>query len=81
MAFAQDVLRFDLSEVSDALKGAGFSPPALHAIRCVNDLITEDERKDDADFYAELLALELALCSLEPFNQMGMHTQFVAHLA
>lgn len=81
VAFDRDVRRFRLEEVTAALHGTGFSEPTLFGIRCVNDLLTDEERKHDPDFYQELLALELELCATEPFRRIGMHTQFIARLA
>jgi S-adenosylmethionine-dependent methyltransferase len=78
VAFDREVRRFRIEEVTTALQEAGFSEPDMFGIRCVNDLITDEERKYDPEFYQDLLTLELELCATEPFRRIGMHTQFIA---
>lgn len=78
VAFDQEVRRFTIEEVTTALRSGGFDEPTIFGIRVVNDLITDDDRKNDPGFYQDLLELEWAICSLEPFCRIGMASHFVA---
>jgi S-adenosylmethionine-dependent methyltransferase len=80
VAFDQEVRRFTIEDVTTALRSAGFDEPMVFGIRMVNDLITDDERKKDPEFFEELLELEWALCGVEPYCRIGMATHFVAQV-
>jgi len=41
-------------------------------LRVANDLVTDDEAKQDPDFYEALRRLELALHDREPYNRTGI---------
>jgi S-adenosylmethionine-dependent methyltransferase len=42
------------------------------------DLIADDERKSEPDFYAQLLELELLLCEREPYWRTARFWQLTA---
>jgi S-adenosylmethionine-dependent methyltransferase len=44
---------------------------ARYGVRIANDLVLDNEVKHDAHYFADLLALEKALCDREPFNRVG----------
>lgn len=76
--FEHHVRRVEPEEAAAALRTRGFTEQTRYGIRCVTDLITDDERKHDPGFYAELEALELALCDREPFVRTARMWQLVA---
>lgn len=68
-------------EVRDTLRTLGHPAPAHYGIRTVADHITDDDRKRDPDFYAELEALELALTDRDPYVHTARLFQLVSRAA
>jgi S-adenosylmethionine-dependent methyltransferase len=73
VTFDTTVRRISDAELDAAL--IGLEVVGRYGIRCINDLVA-DEGKEAA--YDDLLALELAVCGLEPFNRIGMFTHVIA---
>jgi S-adenosylmethionine-dependent methyltransferase len=74
--FDHDMRRVERREAESALLEHGCAVTHRFGVRCVIDLIPDDERKHDEDFLAELERLELALCDQEAFQ----HTARFWHL-
>ncbi len=64
--------------VSVVLEELGCSVQAHYGIRCVNDYITDDDRRHEPQFYAELERLELALTGRHPYMHTARIFQLVA---
>ena len=75
--FDHEVARIDVDAAHSALVGAGCELVHHFGIRCVTDLVTDDARKDDPDYFAALEALELALCDREPYLRTARFWQLV----
>jgi S-adenosylmethionine-dependent methyltransferase len=80
VTFGVDVRRFEHEEVHHALQSADFSHTQVFGIRCLNDLVLDDARKHEPDFFEDLLALELSVSGRAPFNLVGVATQYLARL-
>ena len=76
--FDHDVARVDPDDLSSLLVDAGCEQPDRFGVRCVSDLVTDDERKQEPAFYADLERLELALCDREPFLRTARMWQLIA---
>lgn len=75
--FGEDVLRVDPDRIAVALAERGIPVVARYGIRVVTDLIADDARKSEPEFYADLERLELALCDREPFVRTARMWQLV----
>ena len=73
----RDVARVPVETGEQALTGAGCELVARFGIRCVTDLVPDDDRKADPDYFARLEQLELALCAREPFLRTARFWQLV----
>ena len=60
------------------LAQAGLVVVDRYGTRIANDLLTDDEAKQDPAYFDRLLDLELALCDREPFLRVGGMWQLVA---
>jgi S-adenosylmethionine-dependent methyltransferase len=69
--FDHPMNRLESATVEEALQRSGLTVTGRYGVRCVTDLVTDDDRKRDPEFFARLLALELALCDREPFRRTG----------
>jgi S-adenosylmethionine-dependent methyltransferase len=78
VTFDQDVRVVDACTVRADLQAAGCEVLGEYGGRIVNDLILDDDAKDDPVFFEQLLRLELALCDREPFKRIGQFWQLVA---
>lgn len=76
--FDHEMRRLEVAEVAEALSDAGCVVQHRFGIRCVMDLIADDERKAEPEFYAGLLELELRLCEREPFWRTARFWQLTA---
>ena len=76
--FDHPMRRLEADEVEQALADAGCAVEHRFGIRCVMDLIADDGRKSDADFYRQLLELELLLCEREPYRRTARFWQLTA---
>lgn len=59
------------TDARDEAQAAGLRVRGLFGNRIANDLLVDEAAKHDPAFHDELLALELKLCDLEPFNRVG----------
>jgi S-adenosylmethionine-dependent methyltransferase len=78
VTFDRDVRVVDASSVRADLQAAGCQILGEYGGRIVNDLILDEQAKDDPVFFEHLLHLELALCDREPFKRIGQFWQLVA---
>lgn len=78
VTFDHVVRRIEADEVAEQLQAHGLSISARYGIRCANDLVADDARKHDPQFWDGLLALELAMCNREPWTRTGRFWQLVA---
>ncbi|WP_159941971.1 MULTISPECIES: methyltransferase domain-containing protein [unclassified Nocardiopsis] len=76
--FGHDMRRVERGTVEDALLRSGCSLTHRFGLRCVTDLVADDERKHDADFFEELYRLEVALCDREEFRNTARFWQVLA---
>lgn len=76
--FDTTVRKVRLGEAIAEVEGAGLRVAAVYGNRVANDLIADNAAKGDPAFFADLLALELALCDREPFSRVGFAWQLVA---
>ena len=76
--FDHPMRRLEAAEVEQALADAGCTVEHRFGIRCVMDLIADDERKADPDFYGRLFGLELELCEREPYWRTARFWQLTA---
>jgi hypothetical protein len=62
----------DFEAIRSWLAAANLSVEAMLGIRVVNDYLHgADDLKASSEGYADLLALELALCDRDPYRQIG----------
>jgi S-adenosylmethionine-dependent methyltransferase len=76
--FDHPMRRLEADEVERSLAAAGCTVDHRFGIRCLMDLIADDERKSEPDFYARLLELELLLCEREPYWRTARFWQLTA---
>jgi S-adenosylmethionine-dependent methyltransferase len=79
--FDHPMRRLEAAHVEHALADAGCTVEHRFGIRCVMDLIADDERKSEPDFYEQLLELELLLCEREPYWRTARFWQLTARVA
>lgn len=65
--FETDVRRLEPEGVAGLLAAAGCPVESRYGIRVAIDLVSDEARKRDSDFYAELERLELAVCDRPAF--------------
>ena len=75
--FDAEVALVPVGAAQSALVGAGCELVHQFGIRCVTDLVTDDARKDDADYFAALQQLETALSTREPYLHTARFWQLV----
>lgn len=78
VTFDHEVRKLSVNEVEALLSRAGCRIAGRFGGRIANDLVVDDARKDDPSYFADLEALELALCDQEPFWRIGAFWQLVA---
>ncbi len=76
--FGADVRDIGIDEAQSALRAAGCTPVALCGGRIVNDLVADNEVKQEPAWFEDLLRLELALHDREPFNCIGAYWHLLA---
>ena len=79
--FDHPVRRVESNTVVAALVAAGCRIRHRFGIRCVMDLLVDDDLKRDPDFYARLTRLERVVCEREPFWRLGRFWQVTARRA
>ncbi|MFD4071886.1 class I SAM-dependent methyltransferase [Nocardia ignorata] len=65
-------------DIAGDLRDAGLEVLAHSGIRVVCDLVTDDARKSEPDFYADLERLELALTNRAPYPHFARMFQLIA---
>lgn len=65
-------------QITAALENMNLQLEAYYGVRVFMDFIMENEPKYQADFYKDLLALEMAYCERDPFRQMAASTHYIA---
>lgn len=78
VTFGTTVRKVRLEDAVADVEGAGLEVVAIYGNRVANDLIADNAAKGEPGFFADLLALELAMCDREPFNRVGFAWQVVA---
>lgn len=76
--FDHTMRRLEVADVERALSAAGCTVEHRFGIRCLMDLIADDDRKSEPDFYRQLLELELLLCDREPYWRTARFWQLTA---
>lgn len=75
--FDVDVRKVPVTAVEAAASAAGLRVMGRYGNRIAGDLVTDEAAKHDPTFFADLLALELALHDREPFCRIGFAWQVV----
>ncbi|HTY35358.1 class I SAM-dependent methyltransferase [Mycobacterium sp.] len=78
VTFCQQMRRITAVEGEQMLVTCGARVTDRFGIRCVTDLIVDQDIKCDPDFFADLERLELALCQREPYWRTAKFWQLVA---
>jgi S-adenosylmethionine-dependent methyltransferase len=65
-------------DLREPLEQAGCSILAEYGLRCINDLLVDDERKRDPDFFAEMEKLERAMGERLPYRLIARLFQIIA---
>jgi S-adenosylmethionine-dependent methyltransferase len=78
VTFDQEVRKITDTAMCADLAQVGLEVVSQYGGRCANDLVVDDALEHDAEFYEDLLRLELALCDREPYNRIGQFWQIVA---
>ncbi|MFR9756156.1 hypothetical protein [Streptomyces sp. TR06-5] len=78
VTFDAEITLHTAEEVRAALAPLGHTDCAHYGIRTVSDHITDDDRKRDPAFYADLEALELALTDRAPYVHTARLFQLVS---
>jgi S-adenosylmethionine-dependent methyltransferase len=76
--FAAKICLYTAEEIAEVLASLGCPVQAHYGIRCVSDYITDDDRKHDPEFFADLERLELALTDRAPYMHTARIFQLVA---
>jgi S-adenosylmethionine-dependent methyltransferase len=76
--FEHTVRRITWQDARGVLELAGADVVARYGVLCVNHLVTDDERKHDPQFFADLARLELALADREPYRDIAAMWMLVA---
>jgi S-adenosylmethionine-dependent methyltransferase len=76
--FDHDARKIEMSELEDALGLVGLKVVRRYGSRIANDLLTDNDLKNEDDYFAKLLQLELALCDQEPYVRVGGMYQLIA---
>lgn len=78
VTFDCEVRKIAFTEVEQNLLAHGCRVVGRYGGRIANDLIMDDAKKRDPEFYEQLERLELVLCDKEPFWRIGKFWQAVA---
>lgn len=77
VTFGTDARKIEIDEVMAEATEAGLEPVGVFGYRIANDLLLDDEAKQEPAYFERLLELELALCDREPYNRVGHGWQVV----
>ena len=75
--FDTDARPVEPDEILADAERLGLRLRGRYAARTANDLLVDEDAKQDPAFFAQLLALELALCDRPPFRDLGFVWQLV----
>jgi len=75
--FGHEVRRITVEAAAESLDAVGLTDRTTYGIQCVTHLVP-NRRKEEPAFFAELEALELALCDREPYLRVARFWQLVA---
>jgi len=75
VTFAEDGRKYTREECATEMSVAGLVDVGWYGGRCANDLLVDDDAKQQPDFYTALERLELAMCDREPFKRIGIFWQ------
>lgn len=78
VTFDHEMRRLEADVVEQMLVECGCEVTHRFGIRCVSDLIGDNDLKSDAAFAADLERLELKLCDREPYLRVAKFWQLVA---
>lgn len=78
VTFDHPMRRVEAATVEAALAEAGCTVQHRFGIRCVMDLVADDDLKHDPDFYGRLEELETALCERDPYRLTARFWQVTA---
>lgn len=78
VTFDHDVRKVSASDLEAELAAAGLRLTGRFGTRIANDLLTDNEAKNDSAYFDTLLELERALCDQEPFVRIAGMCQLVA---
>jgi S-adenosylmethionine-dependent methyltransferase len=76
--FEHTVRRITWQDAQGMLDLAGADVVARYGVLCVNHLVTDDERKHDPQFFADLARLELTLADRDPYRDIAAMWMLVA---
>lgn len=77
VTFGTEVRKLGVDEVAAALRARGCDVVSHTGGRVANDLVADDSVKDDPEWYAALVDLEVALHDREPFRRTGAYWHLV----
>lgn len=75
--FDTTIQNYTDADLKIMLDAAGFTLLEQYGIRCICDFIPDNERKFEADFYAQLETLELAVSNQYPYKLLARFYQFL----
>ncbi len=78
VTFDHPMRRVEAATVEAALAEAGCTVQHRFGVRCVMDLVADDEVKHDPEFYRRLEELETALCERDPYRLTARFWQVTA---
>ena len=76
--FGLDHPLYELTDLHQMLANTDFAVEALYGVRCLNDYISDNERKSDPIFFAQLEALELAVRDKYPYYLLARFYHLIA---
>nr|WP_246283432.1 methyltransferase domain-containing protein [Nocardioides perillae] len=77
VTFDTDVRKLEVDTVAAALGARGCAVVSHTGGRVANDLVADDALKEDPEWYAALVELEVALHDREPFRRTGAYWHLV----
>lgn len=79
--FDHDVRKVPMEEMEAQLSACGLPVVRRYGARIANDLIADNRVKHNAQYFDDLLRLELDLCDREPFVRVGGLYQLIGQKA
>jgi S-adenosylmethionine-dependent methyltransferase len=76
--FDHAVRKVPSAELEEGLASVGLPVVRRYGARTANDLLTDDDLKNDPAYFDDLLRLELALCDQEPYVRVAGMYQLIA---